>query len=174
MDGTSFVKVSPNIFGTRDAYGFQLSPDGTNVVYWAEYATDHIIELFTSPIIGGNFNKLNGDLVAGGGVGVFDQHLNSDRVFVSYLANQDNVNSDELYTVPISDGEVAKLNRPIDNFHDVISFKIGRDSKYVVYLASENASFQKEIFAVDISGTQEDSGLCWPIKSTGGTAIICL
>ena len=46
-----------------DAYDFQVSPDGSTVVYRADQDTDDVFELYSVPIGGGASTKLNLSLI---------------------------------------------------------------------------------------------------------------
>lgn len=103
--------------------------------------------------------RLNGDLVAFGDVeGVTFRGLpvkisnNSQQVV--YLANQDTVGVDELYSVPIVGGTATKLNTSLFLDQESIrdSFKISNDSQYVVYLANQTINQVRELFSVSIVG----------------------
>ncbi len=72
----------------RTWFGYQITPDGNTVVFRADHDAAGVIEIYAVPISGGDFQKLNGPLVAHGDV--------SERFTISpdgkrliYTADQD-------------------------------------------------------------------------------------
>ncbi len=103
---------NPVLSGEMPAFGdvelFVLSPDGRYAVYRADSRTDNAIELFSAPTDGSTppvplTNLLPADTAVGFLLGVTDTH-------VVYMAEQDTLGQDELYSVPITGGTITKLN----------------------------------------------------------------
>jgi hypothetical protein len=99
-------------------FNFRLTGDGQRVVYVADQQTDEVQELYSVPIAGGVVTKLNGALVAGGDVGIFQIAANSQRVV--YRADQQADDVVELYSVPTAGGAATKLNGVLAANGDVI------------------------------------------------------
>ncbi len=81
--------------GNVSFYGFQFSPDSSRVLYLADQTTDEVSEIFLVPSAGGTATKLNGALVAGGGVN--GAQFSPDGSRVLYLADQDTDGAFEIY-----------------------------------------------------------------------------
>jgi len=64
--GTPPIKLNPNLNSDKDVSSFfQISPDGSTVVYTAQ-GTDEVLELYSVPIGGGAAPvKLNPDFIEG-------------------------------------------------------------------------------------------------------------
>jgi len=85
--------------------GYQISPEGSRVIYRADQAADDVKELYTVPITGPADEgiKLNGTLVAGGDVTSFQ--ISSDGSHVVYRADQD---TDDVYELYVSDSSAPE------------------------------------------------------------------
>jgi len=139
---------------------FRISPDGSRVVYTAEQDTGGVVELYSVPIAGPASAgvKLNGPLVAGGGVSPlswgFRISANSTRVV--YYADQQTDDVFELYSVPIAGpaSSGVKLNSALVTGGDVLqaSFRISPNSSRVVYVADQQTDEVYELYSVPIGG----------------------
>jgi Tol biopolymer transport system component len=135
---------------------YAISPDSQWVVYIVPqqsgqgFATP--AELFRVPIAGGASVKLNGALVASGGVWSFDFSPNSARVI--YRADQEADNVYELYSVPLDTSAMpVKLNKPLAMDGDVSTvFRITADSSRVVYIADQDSNDVDELYSVPLAG----------------------
>ncbi len=159
LDGSAApVKLSGALVaGGAVSYYFKISPDSTYVVYLADQETDNVIELYMVPLDGSAAPiKLNGLLVAGGNVGFSGTfYISPDSQWVVYLADQDTNDVDELYSVPIGGGAAVKLNPPLVPGGEVSwvwDAQISPDSSRVVYLADQEVVNRDEIFSVPIAG----------------------
>jgi N-acetylneuraminic acid mutarotase len=108
IGGPPAVMLNPPLVSSGALRGYAISPDGTTVVYQAEQDTDGVYELYSVPITGGTAVKLNGPLVAGGQVlpcaPLKCWAISPDSTRVVYVADQDTVGVDDLYSVPIAGG----------------------------------------------------------------------
>ena len=149
-------------FPAGEVLDFQISPDGQRVVYRAEKNIIFVDELFTVPIMGGEEPvRLNtdlpfdpGSLIFGGGDVKFFQ-ISANSQHVVYLANQNDEDIDELFSVPIAGGNPpVRLNIPLPSpTRDVRrDFQITPDSLNVVYVANPIDSFIDELFVTPIIG----------------------
>ena len=137
---------------TGDVSFFQVSPDGSTVVYLANKDTDEVLELYSVPIGGGPTTKLNGTLPVGGGVSSGFK-ISPDGSTVVYRADQDTDNVTELYGVPIGGGPTTKLNGTLPLHGDVLTgFQVSPDGSTVVYLADQNTDNVNELYGVPIGG----------------------
>jgi Tol biopolymer transport system component len=120
--------------GDVKSYGYQISPDGSHVVYVADQVANNVNELFRVPIDGGTPVKLSGTLVEGGSVSTF--RISPDGSHVVYVADQVTDNVQEIFSVPIGGGTAINLNGPLVAGGRVNpNFRISPDSSRVVYQA---------------------------------------
>ncbi len=142
---------------------FQLTADGSRVVYRADQEHDQVFELFSVSADGGGPNagplKLNGPLVENGDVGLpylgeIDFLISPDGTRVVYRADQEVDERFELYSVPIdASAPPVKLNGPLPAGGDVFRFQISPDGALVVYYADERVNDVGELYSVPIDGS---------------------
>jgi Tol biopolymer transport system component len=92
------VKLNgPLVPGGEVLAGYQISPEGSRVIYRADQDADDVKELYSVPITGpfGDGVKLNATLVPGGDVTAF--RISPDGRWVVYRADQDTDDVYELY-----------------------------------------------------------------------------
>jgi Tol biopolymer transport system component len=79
------------------AFGFDISPDSSYVVYRADQDSDGVMELYSVPLAGpaSAGAKVNGPLTTGGNVSNFE--VSPDSASIVYLADQDTDDVAELY-----------------------------------------------------------------------------
>jgi Tol biopolymer transport system component len=129
----------------RNVISFEISPDGSRVVYNANVTEGVNEELFSVPIQGGTVSKLNSALVPGGSVATYA--ISHDSQYVVYVANQQTFAVWELYKVPLQDGAITKLNPPIVAGGTVyLNFYIAPDNNHVVYRAEQETDNVGELF----------------------------
>lgn len=157
VDGTEPIeKVNP-VFEDggivqldRDVAMFQISPDGSYIVYLADQDTNEVFELYSVATTGNIVSHLplNDTLVAGGDVEEFQITLDSNRII--YRADQDTNDKSELYSVPITGGKIAKLNPPLAADRDVIQFDLIDND--VIYHADQDIDQTFELHHVRATG----------------------
>ncbi|NUM46897.1 MAG: PD40 domain-containing protein, partial [Anaerolineales bacterium] len=136
--------ISGDVIG--DVHTYQISIDGTQVVYIAYLEGDDGIELHLVPITGGVTTSFEGTPTFLGSLDLRIS-LSSDGSRVIYHPRED-----QLFSVPLSGQTSIQLNDPI--LGDVIDFSLTPDSEYVVYTASRSESYEyiRELFSVPIAG----------------------
>ncbi len=131
---------------------FQISPDGTRVIYRADTTATEAYDLWSVLIGGGVSTRLNGPLTAGGSVddGFL---LSADGQRVVYRADQAAAFVDELYSVPLTGGIATRLSGDLASGGDVATgFLVSPDSSTVVYRADEEVNDVEELYSVSIAG----------------------
>ncbi|MEZ6063409.1 MAG: dockerin type I domain-containing protein [Planctomycetaceae bacterium] len=152
--------VDPN----SDVDSFQISPDSSRVIYFADQDTVFQNEVYSVPLSGGALVKLNAVLPTGGFISEAQISPDSTRVVYRGDATTDNVI--ELYSVPLAGGlSPVTLNGPLVAGGDVTSFRFSPDSSRVVYNADEVLDNQIELFSVPLSGGASTK-LNGPLAST--------
>ena len=163
----SVLRLSPDLVSggnvavdnavARPVSPFQLTRDGLRVVYVADQTTDGVFELFAVSVMGGPPTRLNGELPSGGSVAATssntDFRISPNDQWVVYIADQNEDDVFELFSVPIQGGTPVRLNAELESFgSDVVGFQISFDSQQVVYLADQNNNDTFELFSVPITG----------------------
>jgi Tol biopolymer transport system component len=152
ITGGPITKLNPPITasdGEVDSGTATFSPDGSRVVFLAEWQTNNIYELFSVPVAGGTPVRLNGDLPMNGNLAGFE--ITPDGSSVVYLASQDSAWEYELYIVPLTGGDSVKLNDPLVAGGNVWTMKLSPDGSHVVYTAVQDVANQWEIFSVALT-----------------------
>ncbi len=145
------VKLNGNLVSGGAVIEFEMSPDGSTVVYEASQDTLDVSELYSVPIGGGTPTKLNGSLVTGGNA--FVGKISPDGSTVVYRAFQDTDHVFELYSVPIGGGVTPiKLNGSLPIGGDVVEYEINPDGSMVVYKADQDTDGVFELYSVPIGG----------------------
>ncbi|MEM8535191.1 MAG: Calx-beta domain-containing protein [Chloroflexota bacterium] len=129
----------------------QISADSRRVIYRADQDTDNMFELYSVPLAGPAAEgvKLNGPLVAGGEVDLYNYQISGDSSYVMYLADQEVDNRDELYRVPLAGGAVTKLNGPLVAGGRVRGAILSPDDTWVVYNAFQDDITKAELYVAD-------------------------
>lgn len=142
-----------------DVERFQVSPDGTWVVYLAKQDSGVVSELFGRLANGsGGALKLNAPLIEGATIRDFRVCPGGERVLYEAEVIDGTTTHVGLYTVPI-DGHAAavQLDGPASNNEDVTSFQITPDGSRVVFLKGFVATNSHRLFSADTDGSGEAS-----------------
>jgi Tol biopolymer transport system component len=148
----------------------RITPDSAQVIYLADQETPEAIELFRAPLDGSQITaRMNETLAVGPIKGdVFDFEFAPGGKRIVYLADQDEDEVVELYSVPTSGRERAvKLNGDLVAGGDVqpgykyLSNNISPDGSRVVYLADQDTNDVVELYSVPIDGSAP------PVKLNG-------
>jgi len=145
-DPPGFNLASP-LFGTVQE--FELTPDGSAVIYRAPQDVFSQIDLYRVPSGGGARLRLNTPPFPGADVSSF--HITPDGSRVVYRGTQQ-TSALELFSVP-SDGSgpPVKLNGTLPSGGGVLDFAL--TPLGVLYIASQVASDRYELFAVPFDGS---------------------
>lgn len=131
--------------------GWQISPDGSRVVFIADYLVLGRFELWSAPVDGSSQPvRISGTLVSGGDVASF--RIRPSGTHVLYRADQDIDNVYELFRVPIAGGTVAKLNPSLPAGRSVTSYALSPSGSRVVYIADQVSNDVFELFHVTFLG----------------------
>ena len=132
---------------------FRVSSDSSYVVFRAKLGFNSEFQLFSVPIGGGTSTQLNDSLAVNGEIEGFDGYfISSDSARVIYLAEQDSIGVQELYSVPIMGGGSTKLNAALTSGNDVVNYVISPNGQTVVYQARLGGSTISHHYAVPIVG----------------------
>lgn len=138
--------------GNIDRATPQISSDSSYVVYRKN--TGSRFELFSVPTFGGSVIQLNGDLVDGRYVRSGFK-ITPDSVYVVYMADETVENMTLLYRAPIHTSGASMpliFTMVADPEKDVSSFKISRDSQWVVFSGDLLVDNRYDLFSVSING----------------------
>ena len=78
--------------------------------------------------------------------------ISQDGRYVVFVADRDNDEMTELYSVPLTGGEPVRLNSPLTNGGNVSRFYISPDSQWVVYMADQEQDGRDELYSVPVGG----------------------
>jgi Tol biopolymer transport system component len=140
---------------------FQITPDGSRVVYRADQDVDNVFELYSVPVQGGTVTKLNPPLVTNGDVLadttsttllVEGPQVTPSGSRVVYRADQTTDEVRELFSVPVGGGVATRLNPPLESNRDIVAFQISPDGTRVVYLSDQDDNGTNELFSVPVEG----------------------
>lgn len=151
-------KLSGDMLDFGDVKNFKISPDGQYVVFCADRYIDHIYELFSVPIAGGEPVQLT-DMAEGShftGWDAADYQISADSQWVVYRADQEETDKVELFSVPITGGTTTTLNATLVEDGDVYEFYITPQSippygYVVVYRADREENFKYELYGVSLT-----------------------
>ncbi len=128
---------------------FQITPDGTHVVYRADQLVYQRFELFSVPVVGGPATRISGAMAAGGSV--FDFQVSPDSSGVVFSADRVVDGVVELFGVPFGGG-VFQLSPGLVAGGNVFDFQISPDGAYVIYRADQQVDEIVELFTVATTG----------------------
>ena len=153
ITGGTAVKLNGALASDEVQDDFQVSPDGSRVVYRAAHDSVGVEELYSAPTDGSVAAvKLNGALASSE---VDDPFIISpDGTRVVYVAAQETAGVFELYSAPI-DGSAAatKISDTLVEDGDVSShFSIAPDSSRVVYQADQDIDGVQDLYSVPLLG----------------------
>ncbi len=165
----SAVKISGSMIASGDVGGgisaglsFQVSPDGSRVVYRADQETDNRFELYSVPTQSGSALKLSGTVVSPGVEE--DLRISPDGTRVVYRATVSGSAIVELFSVPILGGALpTKLNGPLVSGGGVLAFSISPDGSKVLYIADQAIDTVTELYMRSILGGVPPQKLNGPI-----------
>ncbi len=153
--GSPPVKISGTPAGGGDVLTtWQVSPDGSRVVYLGDQDTIGVWEVYSAPINGSSPpTKLSGTMVADGDAWA-NIEITADSTRVVYWADQVEDEVFELYSAPIDGSSSAiKLNGALVQGGDVdFAFRVSPDSQRVVYVADQAADEVFELYSVPVGG----------------------
>jgi len=158
IDGSAKpVRLNSSLAGRVATGRFDVSPDGTRVVYVADQDQFGRYELYSVPIdASASPVKLNGPLVAGGDVLFYNPgfEISADGTRAVYRADQEIDGIDELYGVPI-DGSSApiKLSAPLVAGEQLSEFHICPDGSRVLYRTDANCYRTVALRSAPIDGS---------------------
>lgn len=153
INGGTPVRLNRPLPAGGIVFSFQLSPDGSTVVYNADQDTDNVREIYSVPVAGGTVTRLNASMTAGGN-SFSSGRISPDGGTVIYRADQDTDEVFELYSVPISGGSVTKLNPPLPSGADVgdENFEFSPDGSTVVFAVTEGTLGRRALYSVPAQG----------------------
>ena len=143
------VHVPLHFFGTEGVQDFRISPDGTMVLFIADFdLSEETYGLYRAPIAGGSVSQVAGPLAAGREFDDFT--ISPDGTTVIYLADEELEGYLELYTVPIEGGLSSKISGASVPFGSgVRGFQVSPDGSTVVY---RKTFFTTNLYSVPIIG----------------------
>ncbi len=159
IGGTS-AKLSQDVLVSGGGIfgAFEISPDGTTVVFRSDFDMLNKPELYSVPAAGGTAVRLNPALNVNGIDRVSDFAIASSGDRVVYRSDLDSGYVLELYSVPIGGGPSVRLNPPLPLGKSVQpGYRTVRQGRTAVYTSETSDSFSSVgVFGAPISGGQAD------------------
>jgi Tol biopolymer transport system component len=143
-----------------DIWEFEWAPDNSRIAYRAEQDTNLVFELYTS-LPGGGDNRLVSaiDPIAVPGSNVINFAWSPDSSLIAYLANQETVTVNELFTSP-PDGsgndKISALDPIAIPGSDVLTYIWASDSSRVAYFADQDTDTILEVYSSLPDGSIND------------------
>lgn len=145
----SRIHVPLQLFGTEGVGNFRISPDGSMVLFTADFdPSAETYALYRAPIAGGDIMQVAGPLAEGREFGDF--RISPDGNTVIYLADENIAGRPGLYSVSIDGGTAIQISGSDAPFGDGVErFDISPDGSTVVYVKE---SFSTDLYSVSIDG----------------------
>lgn len=170
------IRLSGALSALASVEGFDLSPDGSRVVYRADAFSDATFELFSVPPTGGEPIRLNRPPTPGGSVVGFLVTL--DNRFVVYRADLDSDEVVELYVSGLRSQGSWRLSGDLVAGGDVSWFELAADKSSVVYRADQETDGKAELYRasllaltatkrMDATASAEPAKLNGPLPASG-------
>jgi Tol biopolymer transport system component len=152
--GGESVRLNGPLVTGGDVAEFFVRPEGGRVVYLADQEVDERLELYSVSPSGGSALKLNGSLAQGASVLASGVAFSPNGARVLYMADQEQDERFELYSVPTLGGTPVRLNATLANGGDVTpgSQRFSPDGTRVIYHADQEADDIFELYSVPSSG----------------------
>jgi len=179
------VKLNRSLVSGRfiSSFNYEISPDGSRVIYLADHDTEDVYELYSSPIDGSAPPiRLHKPSIPEGDFFVLQfefrprYQFNSSGSHIVYLADHETDQVFELYSAPIDQEErEVKISGPLVSgryiSHD---FLISPDGSRIVYSADQEIERERELYSAPIDGSSPTIKLNAPLVPGGwvGNSII--
>jgi Tol biopolymer transport system component len=146
-DSSSLINLASAVTGTKTIFDFEVSPNGSKVVFTSDYQGSQ--EIYSVNPDGTGLVKINGSLGAGSYVDSFSIAPDSSKVVYTVKASGGH---HVLYASPIGSGSMTLLNTVVST-RTVPSFKISPDSARVAYLQNATSATNFDLYSVSINGS---------------------
>ncbi|MBX7158437.1 MAG: FG-GAP-like repeat-containing protein [Verrucomicrobiae bacterium] len=174
VDGNNFTGagITPTpVMGGNVASDYAVLSDGSQVVYISDQEVVGQNEIYIIPATGGIiFAKLNQPLAPGGDVSDFSI-VNAKKAVV-YRADQQSLNLKELFSSPLIDftvDKVQKINPDIPADRSIVSFQITSNGEVAVYRSNQDSIGAIELYRVAFNG--ENFAKINPSLAAGGGVV---
>jgi Tol biopolymer transport system component len=157
IDGSGVpVRLNGNLVTNGAVRDFELSLDGSNVVYMADQEAASRNELYSVPVAGGTVIKLNPQLPLGGRI--YSATITPDSSTVVYNALQEEGGPTQLYRVPITGGAAERINDPLSISQGIYEFKVSPDGTAVSWITDEIRDDVEELFVAPLDLDPDGDG----------------
>jgi Tol biopolymer transport system component len=166
ITGGPHTRLGPALVWPRIVQRFDVSTDGSRVVYSGTILANDVIDLFSAPADGtGSPVQLNGPFVAGGDLAEFRVDPTGAHVVFSADAVVDE--RKELFTVPIAGGTAVQLTSHLPG-GDLFEFAIAPDGTRVLFRANMDTLDRAEVYSSPIDGTGPLAKINGPVGTVLG------
>lgn len=158
MDGTSRVKLHPNLSVGQYVNDFQFTKNNQKIIFIGKVSSTTEEEIFSVNPDGSNFQKISGPMITNGYIysGYYDKtrfKISSNSQKVVFLANKEDLTKSELYSVNVDGTNLIKIS-PALTFPEasITGFEISEDSTKVIFRSNFENKDKDQIYSVDITG----------------------
>lgn len=146
---------------------YEVSPDGTRVLYYVDQPSNGTLNIYMASISGGTPVKING--ATGGVTYLHDNLFTADGSHVVYTADEAAPFQHELFSVPVSGGPPVRLNVSINPMGGSYpSFLVSSSNGSRIMYSADPDVTGRDIFLVDADGSNTvELNLPSPFFSTG-------
>lgn len=146
-DSSSLINLVSAVTGTKTILDFEVSPNGSKVVFTSDYQGAQ--EIYSVNPDGTGLAKINSSLGAGANVDSFVITPDSSKVVYAVKVSGGH---HLLYVSPIGSGSMTLLNAVV-SARTVPSFKVSPDSTRVAYMQNATSAANFDLYSVSINGS---------------------
>lgn len=129
-----------------------MTPFGNRVVFLADIAVDHKVELWSAPTTGlSEASRLSA--VVDDERDVIAFAVTVDGQYVVYVADHRIDDVLELWRVPVLGGTPERIGAPLAEGQNILRFTLTPDGQTVVFIADLHLDNVNELYAIDVLGT---------------------
>lgn len=137
---------------TGEAANFEITADGTRVVFSGDLRVEGTVELYSNSIDGGDWRRLSPDSTSTTFESVFSFQVSPDSQFVAFTGDLETDGLPELFIVPSNGGSTHKVSGNLVAGGQVSNiFKFSPDSSHIVFSAAKRVMGIYELFSVNIT-----------------------
>ena len=158
MDGTSRVKLHPNLSVGQYVSDFWFTNDNQKIIFIGKVSSSSEVEMFSVNTDGTSFQKISGPMISNGSI--YSNYYENNRFKISnnsqkvvFLAKKEDLTKSELYSVNLDGSNLVKIS-PTLSFSEasITEFSISDDSTKVIFKSNFENKDKEHLYSVDITG----------------------
>ena len=162
------VRLShPPLFDNYAVNHYQVTPDGSAVVYDGNLTSKQATTLYSAPIDASGGQVALSSSLGNSDADVFEVHVTSDSSRVVYTADMAEIDRREVFSAPIGQaGQQIQLSSTGASTNTATNLRLTPDGRTAVYLVGDFVQKIPRTAPVDVSGEQEAIGGAIPEDGT--------